>query len=78
VVLVVKLIILFKYTLNPAILFTSNLALIIINMQAILNALAYIDLIQVAMVNIQNFFQEEELDLSHVEANTDNSSRNAI
>lgn len=78
VVLVVKLIILFQYTLNPAILFTSNLAMIIINMQAILNALAYVDLIQVAMVNIQVFFQAEEMDLSHVEATTDNSSSIAI
>ena len=53
VVLVVKLIILFQYTLNVEILFTSNLAMIIINMQAILNAMAYTDLIQVANKNIQ-------------------------
>ena len=66
VVLVVKLIILFGYKLDVQILFTSNLAMIIINMQAILNALSYVDLIQVAMKNIEDFLQEEEMDLSHV------------
>ena len=78
VVLVVKLIILFQYTLNVEILFTSNLAMIIINMQAILNAMAYTDLIQVANKNIQDFLQQEEMDLSHVEATTDSSSSVAI
>ena len=78
VVLVVKLIILFHYTLNVEILFTSNLAMIIINMQAILNAMAYTDLIQVANKNIQDFLQQEEMDLSHVEATTDSSSSVAI
>lgn len=58
VVLVIKLILLFNYTLNLQILFTSNLAMIIINMQAILNALAYVDLIQVALSNIEEFFQQ--------------------
>jgi len=59
VTLVAKLIISFNMTLNLQILFTSNLSLIIINMQAILNALAYIDLIQVALGNIENFMQQE-------------------
>ena len=53
VVLVVKLIISFGDTLNVEILFTVNLAMIIINMQAILNAMAYLDLIDVAMRNIE-------------------------
>ena len=44
-VLVVKLIIMFGDTLNVEILFTADLAMIIINMQAILNAMAYLDLI---------------------------------
>jgi len=59
VTLVAKLIISFNMTLNLQILFTSNLSLIIINMQAILNALAYIDLIQVALGNIEDFMQQE-------------------
>jgi len=59
VTLVAKLIISFNMTLNLQILFTSNLSLIIINMQAILNALAYVDLIQVALGNIEDFMQQE-------------------
>ena len=78
VVLVVKLIISFGDTLNVEILFTVNLAMIIINMQAILNAMAYLDLIEVAMRNIEDFLHQEEMDLSHVEATTDTSSEVAI
>ena len=59
VVLVVKLIISFGDTLNVEILFTVNLAMIIINMQAILNAMAYLDLIEVAMRNIEDFLHQE-------------------
>lgn len=65
-VLVVKLIIMFGDTLNVEILFTADLAMIIINMQAILNAMAYLDLIEVASKNIEEFLQQEEMDLSHV------------
>ena len=78
VTLVAKLIISFNMTLNLQILFTSNLSLIIINMQAILNALAYVDLIQVALGNIEDFMQQEQLDLSHVEATVNSSSPVAI
>ena len=78
VVLVVQLIVVFGYTLSPQVLFTANLAMIIINMQAILNAMAYTDLIEVANRNIQDFLQQEEMDLSHVEATTDSSSEVAI
>jgi ABC-type multidrug transport system fused ATPase/permease subunit len=78
VVLVVKLIILFGTRLTVQVLFTVNLSMIIINMQAILNALAYVDLIQVALTNIEEFLQEEELDLSHVEYTNNSSSNVAI
>lgn len=66
VVLVVKLIIAFGYTLNVQILFTVNLAMIIINMQAVLNAMAYLDLIHIANKNVEEFLHQEEMDLSHV------------
>ena len=59
VVLVVKLIILFGDTLNVQILFSVNLSMIIINMQAILNALAYVDMIKVGLENIQDFLQQD-------------------
>lgn len=43
-------------------------------MQAILNALAYIDMIKVGLLSIQDFLKQEEMDLSHVDAQ-ENSSR---
>lgn len=59
VVIVVKLIVAFGTTLTFQVVFTVNLAMIIINMQAILNAMSYIDLIQVALSNIQEFLRQE-------------------
>ena len=58
VVIVVKLIVAFGATLTEQVVFTVNLSMIIINMQAILNAMAYIDLIQVSLLNIQEFLQQ--------------------
>lgn len=51
VVLVVKLLTI-NDLLNLPVLFTVNLCIIIINMQAILNAHAYIDIIQISIRNI--------------------------
>ncbi|MCB0368414.1 MAG: hypothetical protein KDD45_02995 [Bdellovibrionales bacterium] len=78
VTLVIKLIIIFSYTLDVQILFTSNLSLIIINMQAILNSLAYVDMITVSFENIGKYLQQEEADLSHVNNILDTSSNIAI
>ena len=52
VVLVVKLILMQGSSISLETVFTVNLAMIIINMQVILNGLSYIDMVQVGLNNI--------------------------
>ena len=67
VVLMLKLLVLRDGEFNIPVLFTVNLAMILINMQAILNALAYIDTIKNGLDNIQVFIQQDEMNSSHVQ-----------
>ena len=57
VVIVVKLLVESGGILNLEVLFTVNIAMIIINMQAILNALAYIDLIKTSLSHIEEYMK---------------------
>lgn len=47
-------------------------------MQAIINALTYIDIIQVSLKNIEEFMQQDEMDLSHIHFSKDTSAKYAI
>jgi hypothetical protein len=47
-------------------------------MQAILNAHAYIEIIQNSIRNIEEFMQQKEMDLSHVKFTNNTSGRYSI
>ena len=78
VVIIVKLLVMRNELFNLQVLFTVNLCMIIINMQAILNALAYLDLIDVGVLNIEEFMKQEEMDFSHIKYSNKSSTEFAI
>lgn len=47
-------------------------------MQAIINALAYIDIIHTSLTNIQEFMGQKEMDLSHIHFSKDTSAPYAL
>lgn len=77
VVFVVKLLAMHD-ELNLQVLFTVNFCIIMINMQAVVNASSYIDTIQSAIKNIESFMAQKEMDLSHLRYTNDTTAKYAV